>query len=310
MKNTIKINESQLKALVMESARKVLNELNLMDMPLGDFYTQNAWWKEQVDNDFPNHGIANSRDWKETYFQLSSAKDEREKTKKKIDLQKRKEAKAARQEWLGKFRGFFQKALDWAIEGADENLPDYDEYLHTWPVVINVEGARRKIGKVKVDAITTNGYGGLLETKLGNYDIEFVGCQIYLKDDNTVGVELENVVCNDKDETCPIFDVEATKEMLRKVFTTKMRENASYLANKAEEESEVSTLAEQKVNNDLDSFYHYVVNRFNQEHIEIGDAGDVEELYQGCSNYNYETEPFDKLYQRVKADWIQYKSEQ
>lgn len=72
----------------------------------------------------------------------------------------------------------------------------------------------------------------------------------------------------------------------------------------------VKKVLKERIGNDLDSFYNYVVNRFNQEHIEIGDAGDVEELYQGCSNYNYETEPFDKLYQKVKNDWLQYKSEQ
>lgn len=72
----------------------------------------------------------------------------------------------------------------------------------------------------------------------------------------------------------------------------------------------VKKVLKERIGNDLDSFYNYVVNKFNQEHIEIGDAGDVEELYQGCSNYNYETEPFDKLYQKVKNDWLQYKSEQ
>lgn len=60
----------------------------------------------------------------------------------------------------------------------------------------------------------------------------------------------------------------------------------------------------------VEDFYNYVVNRFREEGIEIGDAGDDEELLQGCGNYDYETVPFEQLYPEVKRDWIAYKSEQ
>ncbi len=60
----------------------------------------------------------------------------------------------------------------------------------------------------------------------------------------------------------------------------------------------------------LNDFVNYVINRFNQEGIEIGDAGDMEELYQGCGNYDYETVPFDELYDDFKEGWLQYKAEQ
>lgn len=65
-----------------------------------------------------------------------------------------------------------------------------------------------------------------------------------------------------------------------------------------------------KESNNCDDFYCYVVSHFNQEGIEIGDAGDAEELYQGCSNYDYETVPFDELYQKLKRDWMEYKTGQ
>ena len=59
-----------------------------------------------------------------------------------------------------------------------------------------------------------------------------------------------------------------------------------------------------------DDFFNYVVNRFNKEGIEIGDHGDMEELYQGCSNFDFERKPFDELYMAVKRQWLQYKKEQ
>lgn len=58
-----------------------------------------------------------------------------------------------------------------------------------------------------------------------------------------------------------------------------------------------------------DDFYNYLIKRFNEEGIEVGDAGDTEELYQGCSCSDYETVPFEQLYQKVKNDWLSYKSE-
>ena len=63
-------------------------------------------------------------------------------------------------------------------------------------------------------------------------------------------------------------------------------------------------------NIDCADFYNYVIKRFNEEGIEIGDAGDSEELFQGCSAYDYETVPFEQLYDNVKNDWLTYKSEQ
>lgn len=65
-----------------------------------------------------------------------------------------------------------------------------------------------------------------------------------------------------------------------------------------------------KENKDCNDFCKYIMDKFREEGIEIGDAGDAEELYQGCANYDYETVPFEELYQKVKKDWLSYKKEQ
>lgn len=64
-----------------------------------------------------------------------------------------------------------------------------------------------------------------------------------------------------------------------------------------------------KTYGDIDEFFDYVTKRFKEEGIEIGDAGDAEELYQGCGAYDNENKPFEELYPMVKADWLQYLKE-
>lgn len=68
-------------------------------------------------------------------------------------------------------------------------------------------------------------------------------------------------------------------------------------------------LKEKKTYGDVDEFFDYVTKRFKEEGIEIGDAGDTEELYQVCGAYDHDNTPFEDLYPMVKADWLQYLKE-
>ena len=72
----------------------------------------------------------------------------------------------------------------------------------------------------------------------------------------------------------------------------------------------VKSVLKEYVEADTDTLFNYVVKGFKKEGIEIGDAGDAEELYQGCSNYSYSDVPIEQLYQKIKEDWLLYKSEQ
>lgn len=107
---------------------------------------------------------------------------------------------------------------------------------------------------------------------------------------------------------------ETGEELFPKSFVSTTKQQAQYdngwknIAGKLSE-SKLRKIVAESVRS-CDDFYNYVIKRFNEEGIEVGDTGDAEELYQGCSNYDYETVPFEQLYQEVKNDWLSYKSEQ
>lgn len=90
MKRRIKLTESDLHNIIKESVKRILQEVDWSTYPeSADFRGKDAWWKQQVDADFPGHGIKDSRDWKEEHRALST---QREKEQKKAN------SKLARQE--------------------------------------------------------------------------------------------------------------------------------------------------------------------------------------------------------------------
>lgn len=74
MRKRVRLTESDLHRIVKESVNKVLNEIDYSSIPLGDFIERNKWWKTQLDNDFPNHGVRDSKNWQYEYDKLSSDK--------------------------------------------------------------------------------------------------------------------------------------------------------------------------------------------------------------------------------------------
>lgn len=103
MKQRVKLTESTLRNIVKESVKRVLNEIDYSQIPLGDFTERNKWWKTQTDNDFPNHGIKNSRDWQSEYDNLRHQQNVAEKNKKAEERKKKKEERE---------HGFSQRELE------------------------------------------------------------------------------------------------------------------------------------------------------------------------------------------------------
>lgn len=90
MKRRIRLTEADLHRVIKESVQKVLTEVDWSTYPeSADFRGKDAWWKQQVDQDFPGHGVKDSRDWKEVHREHSIQR-ERE--------QKRANSKLARQQ--------------------------------------------------------------------------------------------------------------------------------------------------------------------------------------------------------------------
>lgn len=98
MKRTIKLTENDLHRLIKESIRQYITEVDWSTYPSStDFRDKDAWWKSQVDADFPGHKVDQSRDWKVTYSDLALDKKKRDKEQARIDKQKaRAEKKQAR----------------------------------------------------------------------------------------------------------------------------------------------------------------------------------------------------------------------
>ena len=96
MKKNIRLSQSGFRNLVRESVSRMLTEVDWNTYPDSiDYRDKDAWWKTQVDNDFPGHKIEQSNDWKTTYSDLNiqKKKDEKEAAKQaRIDARnKRKE---------------------------------------------------------------------------------------------------------------------------------------------------------------------------------------------------------------------------
>ena len=89
-KNRIRLTESDLHRIVKESVNKVLNEMDYSSIPLGDFIERNKWWKTQLDNDFPNHNVKDSKNWQYEYDRLFSDKLRQDKRLEKQNVKMRK----------------------------------------------------------------------------------------------------------------------------------------------------------------------------------------------------------------------------
>ena len=135
MKKTIRLTESRLHKIISESVRGLLNEVDWSTYPSSvDFRDKDAWWKTQVDKDFPGHKVDQSNSWKETYSDLSlqKKKDDREAARQaKIDArnQRKSEREAAKQERQAKRlkdRQLFLKTVDYVMTGED-NLMTFDQ---------------------------------------------------------------------------------------------------------------------------------------------------------------------------------------
>jgi len=89
----VKLTESELKQVIKEAAMQIINEIDYSQIPMGDFYERNKWFKQQTDTDFPNHGVKDSDNWQNTYSDLASKKAEQDKIEAKT---KAKESSALR----------------------------------------------------------------------------------------------------------------------------------------------------------------------------------------------------------------------
>lgn len=93
MKGQIKLTEQELTQVIKEAAMQIINEIDYSQIPMGDFYERNKWFKQQTDTDFPNHGVKDSNNWQNTYSDLASKKAEQDKIEAK---NKAKESSALR----------------------------------------------------------------------------------------------------------------------------------------------------------------------------------------------------------------------
>ena len=79
-KNTIRLTESELKKVITESVKNILSEAaDFSTYPFGAHDSAvNDWWKQQVNNDFPDYQDTSS-DWHDTYTTLDIARDKENK---------------------------------------------------------------------------------------------------------------------------------------------------------------------------------------------------------------------------------------
>lgn len=100
-KKLIRITESDFHKIVKETVNKVLNEIDYSSIPMGDFTERNKWWKTQVDNDFPNHGIKDSQDWQSEYYKLERPNFEKEQNRLRKEKARKTSAdrRARNKEW-------------------------------------------------------------------------------------------------------------------------------------------------------------------------------------------------------------------
>ena len=137
-KKLIRLTESDLRNVVRESVNRILREADFSTFPYkGDFNERNKWWKSQMDNDFPNHGIDSSDDFQREYNTLQANKANQD----KLDAKKAKEdarlaaraekevAKNERMAAKAEKRSLFEKAVEYTLYG-DESLLSNDQYMN------------------------------------------------------------------------------------------------------------------------------------------------------------------------------------
>ena len=121
--------QSTLNKAIKESVKMVLKEADFTQIPYNaDYVTRNNWWKQQLDSDFPNHGVKNSNDYESEYNRLNIEKSEQEKAKAKREReQARAEKQKAIQAQKQQKRELFEKAVGYTLHG-DESFMTINQY--------------------------------------------------------------------------------------------------------------------------------------------------------------------------------------
>ena len=135
-KKLIKLTESDLHKIVKESVDKILNEIDYSQIPVGDYYERNKWFKQQVDNDYPNHGIEPSQtnpiNWQEEYQKLTDEEFQKQRKNDMWFLRHFLCSKEGLKKWIEKYYGKGAKSYDYcdrlAKIGAEEYGIDFDFY--------------------------------------------------------------------------------------------------------------------------------------------------------------------------------------
>ena len=122
-KNTIRLTESELKRIISESVKNILSEAaDFSTYPFGAHDSAvNDWWKQQVNNDFPDYQDTSS-DWHDTYTTLDIARDKENKEVGSI---------------VNKGWCTYQNIKE-VLTGSDDDNDDYDG-LMTLPIGILVD---------------------------------------------------------------------------------------------------------------------------------------------------------------------------
>lgn len=226
-RRVVQLSESKLKKMISESVKNILREF---DEPFPydykDARERDAYFQRAVKADFPqNATYKTGKSWEDTYNALRNKQAEDEKVKQKAEKDAFKQKKA----------GSLNKAFRWALEGDENDIPGYNEYLSMWPVVFRTKSGRSKVGEVEVSDLTEGGYGGILDINGHKYSVD-MHCDVYLDPfSKKIGVDLEDITGKDVDsgEEFPsgAVDIERTREAIRRAFVKKVKENIQYILN-------------------------------------------------------------------------------
>lgn len=130
---------NKLDEMVKKTVKNVLKEIDYSKMPLGDFYERNKWFKQQTDNDFPNHGIKQSDNWQGEYANLVKNKEKQDKISAKLKAKeenalRRKENQKKNREIKNKRYKITKKKYG---DGLLEAYLDRDECKVCWAILDN-----------------------------------------------------------------------------------------------------------------------------------------------------------------------------